>query len=115
MPADTRYAWNNYCGEVLKYASGFLFLLFWPCVHRGGYYKYGLDDKNVARICFLAAGVFFFFLCAEWITRSLLSAGIVPLIWHWFYNHTEERNAIMSRAGPTGANGFSALLKGTKL
>lgn len=28
MPADTRYAWNNYCGKVLNYASGFLFLVF---------------------------------------------------------------------------------------
>lgn len=60
MPADTRYAWNNCCGEVLEYASGFLFLLFWPCVHRGGYYKYNCDDKNVVRIYFLSAVVFFF-------------------------------------------------------
>lgn len=33
----------------------------------------------------------------------------------WFYNYTEERNAIISRAGPTVANGFSALLRGTRL
>lgn len=71
MPADTRYAWNNYCGELLKYASGLLFLVFWPRVHRGGFYKYSSYCKNVARIYLLAAGVLFYLFSAGRMNSTL--------------------------------------------
>lgn len=39
MPADTRYAWNNCCGEVLEYAPGFLSLLVMVAINTVGMIK----------------------------------------------------------------------------